>query len=55
MNKIITNRTEILWLYIIDHFSKYMRSYAIVNNNSKNLLNSLKQFGLSFGFPEILK
>lgn len=44
-----------LMVGIVDYFSKFILSYTIVNNNAKNILNSLTQFAFSFGIFEILQ
>ena len=56
LHKIIANRSGFSWVVdVVDHFSKFMWSYAITNNNAKNILIILKQFIFSFGTPEILQ
>ena len=40
---------------IIDHFSKYMMSFPVVNNNAENALNCFKEFCILKGYPKILQ
>lgn len=40
---------------IIDHFSKFLKSYAIKENNSKNALLCIKDFCNSVGYPKIIQ
>ena len=56
LHSIINNRIGFSWMIdIIEHFSKFIWSYPIVNNNAINFLILLKKFIFSFGAPEILK
>ena len=40
---------------IIDHFSKFLKSYAIKENNSKNAFLCIKDFCNSVGYPKIIQ
>ena len=40
---------------IIDHFSKYLMSFPISNNNAQYFLNYLKEFCILKGIPKILQ
>ena len=40
---------------IIDHFSKYMMSFPVVNNTANNALTCLKEFCILKGYPKILQ
>ena len=40
---------------VIDHFTKYLWSYPVKNNDSNNALNSIKSFCKIIGFPKILQ
>ena len=40
---------------IIDHFSKFLKSYAISENNATNILIYLKDFCYYIGMPKILQ
>ena len=40
---------------IIDHFSKYIMSFPVENNNAVNALNCLKEFCILIGYPKILQ
>ena len=40
---------------IIDHFSKYLLSIPVKNNNAQNILYCLKQFFQFVGVPKIIQ
>ena len=40
---------------IIDHFSKYMRYFNVVNNNIDNTMICFKKIDILKGFPKILQ
>ena len=40
---------------IIDSFSKYLKSYVIIENNAENILICLKDFCFFVGIPNILQ
>lgn len=40
---------------IIDHFSKYLMSIPIENNNTDNILICLKKYFNTLGYPKILQ
>ena len=40
---------------IIDHFSKYMMSFPVVNNTANNALICWKEFFILKGYPKILQ
>ena len=40
---------------IIDHFSKFLKSYPVKENNAKNALLCIKDFCNYIGFPKILQ
>ena len=56
LHNIINIRTGYSWVIdVIDHFSKFMWPYPVLNNNATNVLKSLKQFIYFFGVQEILQ
>jgi len=40
---------------VIDHFTKYLWSYPVKNNNAQNALYCIKNFCMMVGYPKILQ
>jgi transposase InsO family protein len=40
---------------IIDHFTRYLWSYPVKNNNAQNALYCIKNFCMMLGYPKILQ
>ena len=53
--KLRENNDYLYCLDIIDHFSKYIMSFPVVNNNAENVLNCFKEFCILKGYPKILQ
>ncbi len=52
----LANESRYKWVIdIIDHFSKFMVSYPIKDNNTINALNAIKEFCMYVGYPKILQ
>ena len=52
----LVNVSGFKWVIdIIDHFSKFMASYPIEDNNAINVLNAIKEFCMYVGYPKILQ
>ena len=52
----LAKNTGYSWVIdIIDHFSKYIMSFPVENNNAVNALNCLKEFCILIGYTKILQ
>ena len=56
LHKTLAEKTGYNWVVdIIDHFSKFLMSYPVKNNDAKSTLNCMKQFCLTIGIPNIIQ
>jgi len=40
---------------IIDYFNKFLMSFPVANNDAINTLNSIREFCILIGYPQILQ
>ena len=40
---------------IIDYFNKFLMSFPVANNDAINTLNSIREFFILIGYPQILQ